>query len=458
MKKINFIHTLQVTGVSLCFLLLMNSCEKLLNPKPADAITSEDAINNANGVEKAIIGSYSALQYSSYYGRNYVVIGDIATTNLVWTGTSPDYNQINNNTILADNLIVRDMWYTLYDAINRVNNVIAKLPEIGDMSAAGKDNAYGECYFLRGLHHFNLVRLWGAVPIKLEPTSGNLDDLQVPRDDAEAVYARVVIDLSNAFSLLPVSNATGRATKAAAAALLAKVYLTRYNTFKNPADLDSSLSYTNSILADPAFVLENDYNLLFTPDANKESIFEITFNPQDNNTFAVYYFTKFLAGRYEFAPSDTLINSYEPGDLRKDISIHYDSLGFPYGYKYRDMTTGTDRVYVFRLAEMYLLRAEATIYKTGAVAEIQADINAIRHRAGLGDTPAADYSSLLLAVENERQHEFAFEGQRWFDLVRTDRAIQVLPNVTSKNQYLFPIPQAELQANTNPGMYQNPGY
>ncbi len=451
-------HKIRLTGMILFSIFFLISCQKLLNPKPNDAITSDDAIQDGQGVEKAIIGSYHALQYSTYYGRNYLVMGDIATTNLVWTGTSPDYNQINNNAILADNLIVNGMWGTLYDAINRVNNVIVKLPGIGDMSETDKENAYGECYFLRGLHHFNLVRLWGAVPVKLNPTTGNLSDLQVARDPVEAVYNQVITDLTMAEKSLPVANATGRATQAAAKALLAKVYLTRYNMLKNNADLDSALLRANQLISDPTFTLLTDFNTLFTPNANRESIFEITFNAQDNNTLAVYYFTKLLSGRYEFAPTDTLINSFEAGDLRKNVSIRFDSAGSPYGYKYRDMTTGTDRVYVFRLAEIFLIRAEINIYKQGSASDIQADINKIRNRAGLANTAAGNYPSLMLALENERRHEFIFEGQRWFDLIRTDRAIVVLPNVKSRDQYLFPIPLAELEANTNPGMYQNPGY
>ncbi|MEI7727299.1 MAG: RagB/SusD family nutrient uptake outer membrane protein [Bacteroidota bacterium] len=455
MKNINtYKQTLFIFALGIS--LAMSSCE-LLNPQPTDTITSEEAIKDQNGVNKAIIGSYSALQFSSYYGRNYIVMGDISTNNLIWTGTSPDYNQINNNSILADNLIVRDIWSTIYDGINRVNNVLAKLPDIA-MSGDSKDIAYGECYFLRGLHHYNLVRLWGAVPVKTKPTTGNLADLQVSRDAVEVVYAQVISDLTQAESKLPDDNVAGRATKATARALLAKVYLNRYNIFKESADIDNAIVYSTQVINDPQFTLLSNYNNLFTPEANSESIFEVTFNPQDPNSLAVYYFTKILAGRYEFAPTDTLINSYDTSDHRKSASVAFDTVGSPYGYKYRDMVTSSDRVYVIRLAEMYLIRAEANNYKQADIAVIQADVNVIRKRAGLTDTDASTHTALFLAIENERKHEFAFEGQRWFDLTRTDRALFVLPNVTSKNQYLFPIPQSELQTNTNPGMVQNPGY
>ena len=250
MKNINtYKQTLFIFALGIS--LAMSSCE-LLNPQPTDTITSEEAIKDQNGVNKAITGSYSALQFSSYYGRNYIVMGDIATNNLVWTGTSPDYNQINNNSILADNLIVRDIWSTIYDGINRVNNVLAKLPDI-TMSVSSKEIAYGECYFLRGLHHYNLVRLWGAVPIKTKPTTGNLAELQVPRDPVIAVYDQVISDLTQAVAKLPDENTIGRATSSAAKGLLARVYLNRYNLFNDASDLGQAINYSTQLITSQSF-------------------------------------------------------------------------------------------------------------------------------------------------------------------------------------------------------------
>jgi starch-binding outer membrane protein, SusD/RagB family len=116
-------------------------------------------------------------------------------------------------------------------------------------------------------------------------------------------------------------------------------------------------------------------------------------------------------------------------------------------------------VIVIRLAEMYLIRAESEAHKTsGNIAAIQDDISMIRSRAGLPPTTAGTINNLLLAIENERRVEFAFEGQRWFDLVRTGRAISVIPTVTDINKTLFPIPSGELLTNNSPDMIQNPGY
>jgi hypothetical protein len=124
-----------------------------------------------------------------------------------------------------------------------------------------------------------------------------------------------------------------------------------------------------------------------------------------------------------------------------------------------DISTGTDKVYIFRLAEMYLLRAEAELLMDGDLDEVQADINRIRLRAGLMDTQAQSKEELILEIEHQRRAEFAFEGHRWFDLIRTGRAMELIPTLTQECQMLFPIPLSEIQTNEaiSPGD-QNPCY
>ncbi len=183
-----------------------------------------------------------------------------------------------------------------------------------------------------------------------------------------------------------------------------------------------------------------------------EPIFEIVFDAQNSNRLAQYFMTVKLNGRYEVAPSDDYIQSFEEGDVRLDASVAYDEVNKPYVIKYSDLTSGTDRVIVLRLAEMYLIRAEAMAYSNGPINAIKADIDLIRSRAGLAATTASDYASLKLAIENERRHELAFEGHRWYDLVRTKRAVEVIG--IQEYKILFPIPKSEML--TNKLMIQNP--
>jgi hypothetical protein len=138
-------------------------------------------------------------------------------------------------------------------------------------------------------------------------------------------------------------------------------------------------------------------------------------------------------------------------------SIAFDGT-LPYAIKYPDLAKGEENVIVLRLADMYLIRAEANAKLSQNLVQVQNDINEIRGRANLGNTPASSFSTLLAAIEQERWVEFAFEGHRWFDLVRTQRATTVLPNVTNINKTLFPLPLSEILTNKNPEMKQNPGY
>jgi hypothetical protein len=200
-----------------------------------------------------------------------------------------------------------------------------------------------------------------------------------------------------------------------------------------------------------------NYASIFTDEETAESIFEVDFVALDRNRIAEYNFPLNLNGRREVAPSDDLISKYTAGDERLPASISYSGT-LPYAIKYDDLSTGSDNVIVLRLAEMYLIRAEATAQQSGDIQKVKDDINTIRSRANLAATNANTQASLLATIELERRLEFAFEGHRWFDLVRTGRALDILPTVKSVNQTLFPIPLSEILINTNSGMYQNPGY
>jgi hypothetical protein len=212
------------------------------------------------------------------------------------------------------------------------------------------------------------------------------------------------------------------------------------------------------VIENGGYTLLENYADIFSNDGSAETIFEIDFTELDRNRIAEYNFPKTLNGRREVAPSEDLINAFEPDDSRKMVTIAYDGLN-AYANKYNDLSKGADNVIVLRLAEMFLIRAEAEAHKTpGDISLIKADIDTIRGRANLTPTSANTNEELLLAIENERRLEFAFEGQRWFDLVRTGRAMDVKPTVTNINKTLFPIPLAELQTNNSPDMNQNNGY
>lgn len=428
------------------------SCTKMLDVEPAQSISSDQAIKDQAGVAKAITGAYYSLHDVGNYGRNRVIIEDLAADNLVWTGTTRDYQQVAENLIASDNAIIEGIWASNYDCINRVNNV---LDRIGGISMGDADrNLYtGDALFLRALSHYNLLLYFGGVPIKTKPTL-DLTTINQARNTVAEVYQQVIADLIQAESLLPATRTIGWASSYSASALLARVYLSRFHATGEASMADLAIEKAGLVINQGGYALAPVYSDLFAGNTT-ESVFEVIFDAQNYNRLAQYFFPVSLTGRYEVAPDTNFVKVFEtPDTSRFHTSITFDDQDKPYGFKYRDIVSGTDRVYVLRLAEMFLIRAEALAYTNGNTEQIRADINVIRLRAGMEPTTAASIPELKLVIENERRHEFAFESQRWSDLVRTKRATTVLG--ISENYTLFPIPLSELQTNTL--MTQNPGY
>ncbi len=440
--------------IALAFTIM--SCNKVLDVKPTDSVAAEDAIQNKAGVEHALIGSYHALQATGLYYLNAMVVGDIAADNLTHTGTMMDYSHIENKPIPAENSIVEGMWSGAYNGLNCVNNILVKLPGIEGLTQDEYNQYEGEALYIRGLLHYYLVTYFGGVPIQTQPTL-DLSRIEIARNSEAEVYTQIINDLTAAKAKLSKTKVKGRANKYAASALLARVYLSKFQILGDQPSANLAITESSYVIDSAGYTLATDYASLFNPKNNtNESIFEVVFDAQNFTRLAQYYFSRNLSGRYEFAPETELIQSYEPADtLRLKASIAYDTVTKqPYGFKYKDVSGGTDHVYVLRLAEMYLIRAEALAYSNGSIASIQADINIIRKRAGLENTKADNIAALKLAIENERRHEFVFEGQRWPDLVRTKRAVAVLG--INEKFTLFPIPLSEMQ--TNSLMTQNDGY
>lgn len=449
MKKLTYI---------LAFLMFfVTSCD-VLDVQPYHSIPAELAITDANQLEGAIIGCYDAFQSDGYYGLNYLVFGDLPSDNLTHVGITVTWSDFDNNTILADNGLVESTWASVYNALGRVNNVIDQIPLITDnnLTEIKKTQALAELRFLRALAHYDLMRLFGPIPIRDKAVTADEESLNPARNSINDVLLLVNSDLDYAMEHLPSTILKARASQAAAQALKARVLLHQYYITQSNALLEQAVDCATAVIDHPSLGLETDYASLFSGEPNTESIFELVYSEQDRNLIARYFAHTSLNGRYEFAPTSAYLSAFDPDDVRDTIIKYAGSV--PYVNKFNDIAAGTDPVYVFRLAEMYLIRAEAASLLERPTSGILDDINLIRERAGLSAASISSYTGLLLEVEAQRRKEFAFEGHRWFDLVRTGRALEVLDKVTHINQTLFPIPQAEIIANDNPAMYQNEGY
>jgi hypothetical protein len=460
-----------VTNILIVLLLFLASCDTL-DVEPLDKIPADEAIRDQKGLAAAVHGVYDQLQ-SVGFAEDAMTFADLASDNLIHRGSKKEYRQISDNRLTPDNIYIAGIWNSCYDGINRVNNILAAIDGVEGISDEQRNHYAGQVYFLRALNYFTLVKYFGGVPLKSEPTAGASNtDLHISRSTAEQVYTFIIADLQMAEQLLASyqSPATAYADVYAAKALLARVYLyfSSYEDHWSDA-ADKALE----VIEAPQFELAQDsagFAAIFDEsEASSEIIFHVDFTKDDDNNALADWFN--INGRFEVAAWDSydritsVADEYEANDKRKFVTLAsgtYDGRDEYYCVKYDDTKTRNDHVIVLRMAEMYLIRAEA-LNAQGYVPNGEAFdlLNDVRERVGASTYSAGDLpngTAFKLALEKERRLELAFEGHRLFDLRRTERINQVLPDIgnMAENNWLFPIPQSEID--TNPAAEQNGTY
>lgn len=433
-KLVVFILLLSMTAIS---------CEKFLEETPYDTIPDENTIYDKSSAEAAVRGAYrslASLNYGSGFQNTILQSGgDIRSLNNAQT----DLNVINYN-LRSDIAFLSTYWGNFYNTINRANHIIQKVPSVTDISltAALRDQLLGEAYFIRAISYFDLARVFGNVQIFLTPTTVVADKLGVKQSTQAQVYAQVLADLNTAEPLLPATIVRNRARKLTVNALRARLYLYLKRYAEAEADINVVLANTNYRLIKP-FALAT---------GTSESVLELSYSVNDVNAGYAQWNTSNRALEPK-AEIHNLLNDPAVGGDRKLLSVRNASGQFIGGI----YPTNTSAGYVIRTAELYLIRAEARALKTtpdlnGAID----DLNTVRLRANVTALPnTLSQAQILLAIENERRVEFALEPFRWFDIVRTGRALAVF-NLDDPDKYLFPIPAGEILA--DPTLDQNPGY
>jgi hypothetical protein len=431
-------------------LLLSVSCKKYLEEVPNNALPTETSITDASTARAAIIGTYDRLQ--GYYASSYPTLGTITTDNVIFNGTLSEYLQLDQNAIPTDNVITVSAYQGIYRTINSANSVISALPGLADplLTAAEKNKILGEAYFLRAISYFDLARGWGGVQLQLKPTA-DLNGLKgIKRSTLEQTYDQVLADLVQAEQLLPEDATTrNRAQKSAARALRARLHLYR----KQWADAES---YATQVISNSKYSLVKPYKTFFTaPFQSAESVLELAYSVNDRNSYWKLWYPSSSGGQFTLKPADALVaklNNPAIGGSRNTLIAG--SGATVYGVLYNTTATSTDPSYLIRIAELYLIRAEARAQQN-KLADAAADLNLVRARADVAATTASTQLALIQAIEDENGIEFAFEAHRWFDLVRTERAGAVL-GINNRNFWLFPIPYSDIQS--DPDVTQNPGY
>ncbi|MDB4926409.1 RagB/SusD family nutrient uptake outer membrane protein [Mucilaginibacter sp.] len=432
------------------------SCKKFLDVQPLNSVSDDVTIVDKSSAETAVRGMYRALANDGYYGTSFQSIGYLSGDNLLRTGPGTDPSQFISHAVTSDNGTIGSAWNAIYSTINRANYVIAKLPGITDikLTATEKNQLLGEAYFVRALCYFDLARTWGGVPIVLTPTLSSTDKDGVKRNTLAETYARVLSDLNLAYPLLPTAINRIRATTNTVTALRARYYLYQ----KDWVNAEANASIIINDATD--YKLIAPYNSWWANNVvgTVESVFELSYSATYPNAHRNSWMPPELGGTRIWIPNNAFIAlATDPlvGGSRNSL-IGKTTAGLYYGTLYY-RSPATDPSYIFRIAEIYLIRAEARAQQGGAMlAGAISDLNAVRTRAGLAGTTATTQADILLAIENERRIEFAYEPHRWFDLVRTGRAAAVL-NITDPNKLLMPIPLSQIQASKG-AIVQNPGY
>ncbi len=473
------------------------SChDKLLEPIPESILTTNNAFLSAKDINLGILGVYASLQ--TKVQKDYLIM-EVPSDNeyVEYYATEPGISEMENLEVSSENNILNNFWKTSYNGIFRANSILHGLDNPENYAPGEKEKYEGEARFLRALFYFDLVRVFGDVPLVTEPLSVS-DAEQVGRTDQDEVLAIVIEDLRLARSLLPAPDQSdwGRASSGAATAILARVYV-----YQNK--WSDALSTLDEIVNNYDYALVHYFGDLFRVETeqNSEAIFSVPFIEGTNGQGITYAFAP-LGGIYEVIdngsrvvrPTWDLHKRYEEGDTRFPVTISETQLlanaspgdepiWYPYINKYIVPTTGTSSgldLPVVRLADMILLYSEA-LYRSGDVMGALTQLNRIRERAfqhsgknyTLDDVGTED--KFMDIVLLERRLELAFENQRWFDLVRTGRftteleryeaeynpgsgQAEIQQNSVQPHMRYFPIPFEQIQLASPGVLNQNEGY
>lgn len=473
------------------FMTIMSACSDFLTEDLKGEFSSDTFYQNDKQAIQAVNGVYNAIAFRN--PNNFLwVFGDIASDDAVKGGNPGDQTEItyiDEFTANANNGIISNYWIFSYEAIARANNVITNVPAV-PMDEALKNRIIGEAKFIRAYSYFNLVNIFGKVPLKLLPQL-TWETIHVPLSEVSGIYYQIEKDLTDAAAVLPVSYSSadnGRVTRGAALAMLGKVSLYQQ---KWPAAIGYFQQVENlgiySLLPDYADIFKLAY------ENSSESIFEIQHlsdqHPSTGSALNQWFAPAIEGGYYFNAPTQSLVDAFERSatsevDPRLDVSLGRDSQpwlnGEPFSFAWSPATGYLTKKHQQPLSEVssslkgdgglnynYLRYADILLMKAEAFNEInnadstKANLNKVRQRArnSFNGTPPADLLAditttnqnlLRTAIQKERRSELAQEFHRYFDLMRWGKAVAEAalgPDFTYETKRYFPIPQAEIDAN-----------
>jgi len=450
--------------MGMLFAASMSSCEKYVAIDVAPGqLSSESTYATAASATAAVLTLYSYYATAQYSLPYFTVMGELPADELQYNGTFADALEFAQGSVTPANAtLANNFWYYPYMVIREANLAIDGISKSATLTDSVKRQLTGEAKFFRAYYFYFLVNYFGDVPLTINTLE--LDNAKLPRSSAGKVWAQIISDLKDAENMLPsayVSTSAyprSRVNKYSAAALLARAYLYTKDYANAEAEATRVIGATDISYSLP------DLNSAFI-NTSSEVILQFS---------TLYGYSTFFGSSYRSSsatavPLYTLypgfINAFETGDLRRtqwvDAVVSNGATFYKINkYKLATATAGNEYNVMLRLAEQYLIRAEARAALSTNLTGAQDDLNAVRQRAGLPNTTAATSAELLTAIAAERKVELFGEAQRWFDLVRTGAANDVIgpikPSYRPATNGLFPIPAAQRLVNTN--LTQNQGY
>jgi hypothetical protein len=449
-----FLLTVLTTMIGACrkFVTIDPPPDQIVNPAPFSGDASATA---------TITGIYSEMmngvnQFSS--GYTTLLEGMYADELYYYSPSQLDEFVASNISQTNHGVIESGFWLPAYKYIYAANLALEQLQAAQQLSAPVKQRLIGEALFIRAFCYASLVNIFGDVPLVLH--SGYQANMKMSRTSSNEVYKQIFQDLADAIKLLPSDypeTDRTRPNRWAATAFQARLYL-------YVKDYSHALTSSAEVINSGLYSLEADLNAIFLKGSN-EAIWQLQpVLPSYNTTEGNKILPAINTTPPTFLVTEPLLNGFENGDQRKLAWIKQrtyagKTLYYPYKYKVRTSQTVSENYVVLRLAELYLIRAEANA-QLGNTDDAINDLNIIRTRAGLSVTPASSANDILLAIEQERRAEFCFEwGHRWFDIRRTGRASAILSPIKpgwTAHDTLWPIPIYQLRLNSS--LSQNEGY
>ena len=437
-------------SILLCGIFAATSC---LDHTPLSTIPADGVISDLKSAEVALIGAYDAAQ--SFEHRVVVTLNYAGDNVVLFSGQAVIVPQFKAAGTSGWDPTGGGGFSDYYNGINQANTVIKYLPTVtGD--EARKNNLLAQAYFLRALAYFDLARTYGGVQIVLDPSESPDNGKGIRKSSYVDVLKQVKADLTQAEGLFDESLTTkAKASRWAAYALKARVclYLEEW---------DAAADYAGRVIDSGLFSLTPEVSGYFETPLSSESVFELVFSSADRLPFFTYYLPSDKGGRLDYIPEPEFVNELlDPEKGGKRSQLIYDKGDGVYVIAEYAKQDGSSSIQVLRLAEQYLIRAEARLHKAAPDTEgACADLNVIRRRAGLEDIVSDDPAALLRQVETERRYELAFDAHRFNDIVRTGRAAEVFGAYdsvfTNSNYWVLPFPNNAVLADED--LEQNPGY